>query len=394
MKKFILYILIVCIPVLSACGDVNIYSAHSEPEDLAVIKTVGIDYENGIIELTATTGIGADGISAKTYSSKADTLAEAVNGIQNGYLGDEAYFSHVQQIIIGEAAAKNGITEVLDYVGRNVYMRLSTKLYLVKGGNAKKLIEETTGESISAPDMLETISKKSEFMAAGTVFTCKDVMASFAKSGTALMYVIETGEPLYSGSEDETLSITPVGYALFKNGFLEEYLDTGVTEGAGIIMGHTKSGMLTVEVEGHGSITLKINNIKTEIKPEFNGDDLASVTIFVKTDMNIEEAAADLNLINRSLRSKIEKAASEEIEDTVQAAIMKMLELNTDFCGIGDRLYMKHPYKMKDENENWDEIFQNITIKTEIKTELQRTYDMENSLNYTGEISGEEWHKR
>ena len=173
MKKFILYILIVCIPVLSACGDVNIYRAHSEPEDLAVIKTVGIDYENGIIELTATTGIGADGISAKTYSSKADTLAEAVNGIQNGYLGDEAYFSHVQQIIIGEAAAKNGITEILDYVGRNVYMRLSTKLYLVKGGNAKKLIEETTGESISAPDMLEAISKKSEFMAAGTVFTCK-----------------------------------------------------------------------------------------------------------------------------------------------------------------------------------------------------------------------------
>ncbi len=389
MKRFILYILIVCIPFLSACGDVNIYSVHSEPEDLAVIKTVGIDYSDGVIELTATTGIGTDGKTAKTYSSKADTLAEAVNGIQNGYIGDEAYFSHVGQIIIGEAAAENGIAELLDYVGRNVYMRLSSELYLVKGGTAKKLIEETTGESTAAPDMLEAIEKKSEFMAAGKVFTCKDVMAALAKGGTALVYAIEAGEPLYTGSDDKTLSIKPVGYALFKNGYLEEYLDTGVTEGAGIIMGHTKSGMLTVEAEGHGSVTLKINNIKTELEPIFEDSRLVCVTVKATAEMNIEEAADDLNFINNSFRNKVEKAAAEEIKDTIHAALQKSLELGSDFCGIGDKLYLKHPYKLKDEHKNWQEIFGTVQFKTEIRTELQRTYDMENSLNYTGDKNSE-----
>ena len=389
MKRFILYILIVCIPFLSACGDVNIYSAHSEPEDLAVIKTVGVDFNDGVIELTATTGIGTDGKSAKTYSSKADTLAEAVNGIQNGYIGDEAYFSHVGQIKIGEAAAKNGITELLDYVGRNVYMRLSSELYLVKGGTANKLIEDTTGKSTAAPDMLEAISKKSEFMAAGKVFTCKDVMAALAKDGAALMYVIEAGEPLYTGSDDKTLSIKPEGYDLFKNGYLEEYLDSGVTEGAGIIMGHTKSGMLTVDAQGHGSITLKINDIKTELEPKFDGDRLDSVSVKVTARMNIEEAASDLNFINESFRNKVEKAAAEEIKATIHTALEKSLELGSDFCGIGEKLYMKHPYKMADEYENWQNTFGEIQVKPEIKTELQRTYDMENSLNYTGEKNGE-----
>lgn len=389
MKRFILYILIVCMPVLSACGDVNIYSAHSEPEELAVIKTVGIDYSDGVVEVTATTGIGADGKKAKTYSSKADTLAEAINGIQNGYLGDEAYFSHVQQIIIGEAALQNGITEVLDYVGRNVYMQLSSDLYLAKGGTAKKLMEDTTGESTAVSDMLEAISKKSEFMAAGKVFTCKDVMASLAKSGMALIYVIEAGEPLYTGGDDETLSVKPMGYAIIKDGKLEEYLDTGVTEGAGIIMGHTKSGMLTVEAEGHGAVTLKISNIKTDLEPIFESGKLTTVTVKVTAELNIEESAEDLNYLNESFREKVERAAAVEIEETVQAVLLKSAELGEDFCGMGDKLYLKHPYKLADEHDNWEKVYENLQFKTEIRAKLERTYDMENSLNYTGEKNGE-----
>ncbi|MBQ8830298.1 MAG: Ger(x)C family spore germination protein [Oscillospiraceae bacterium] len=389
MKRFILYILIVCMPVLSACGDVNIYSAHSEPEELAVIKTVGIDYSDGVVEVTATTGIGADGKKAKTYSSTADTLAEAINGIQNGYLGDEAYFSHVQQIIIGEAALQNGITEVLDYVGRNVYMQLSSDLYLAKGGTAKKLMEDTTGESTAVSDMLEAISKKSEFMAAGKVFTCKDVMASLAKSGMALIYVIEAGEPLYTGGDDETLSVKPMGYAIIKDGKLEEYLDTGVTEGAGIIMGHTKSGMLTVEAEGHGAVTLKISNIKTDLEPIFESGKLTTVTVKVTAELNIEESAEDLNYLNESFREKVERAAAVEIEETVQAVLLKSAELGEDFCGMGDKLYLKHPYKLADEHDNWEKVYENLQFKTEIRAKLERTYDMENSLNYTGEKNGE-----
>ena len=389
MKRFILYILIVCMPFLSACSDVNIYSAHSEPEDLAVIKTIGIDFEDDIVEVTATTGIGIDGKKAKTYTSRADTLAEAINGIQNGYLGDEAYFAHVSQIVIGEKAGENGITEYLDYIGRNVYMRLSAKMYLVKGGTAKKLIEETTGETTAAADMLEAISKKSEFMASGKVFTCKDIMASLAKSGTALMYVIKAGEMLYTGGDDETLSIKPMGYAVLKDGRVTELLDAGVTEGAGILMGHTKSGMLTVEAQGHGEITLKITDIKTTFEPIFENGKLTAVSVKVTAEMNIEEAASDLNFINKNLREEIEKAAAKEIRDTVDVALKKSMEMNEDFCNIGDKLYLKHPYKMEDEYRNWKYIYNVLHFETEIETKLQRTYDMENSLNYTGDKQSE-----
>jgi len=375
----------VCLPVLSGCGDVNIYSAHSEPEELAVIKTIGIDYENEAVKVTASTGIGTDGKKAEVYSSSASTLAEAVNGIQNGYLGDEAYFSHVQQIIIGEAAAQNGITEILDYIGRNVYMRLSCDIYIAKGGTAQKLMEETTGDSTATSDLLEAISKKSEFMASGRVFTCKDIMAALAGNGTALVYVIEAGEELYTGGSDETKAVKPAGYAIFKDGYLDEYLDTGVTEGAGILMGHTKSGMLTVKVENHGTVTLKISDINTKFEPQYRDGKFECAAIIINIDMNIEEAAADLNFINESLRKKIESAAAQEIRETVYTAIEKSQELNSDFCGIGEKLYIKDPYKFADAHDNWQEIFAETQLIAHIETKVKRSYDMENSLNYTGD---------
>jgi len=230
MRRFILYIIIVCIPFLSGCGDVNIYSAHSEPEELVVIKTIGIDYEEGAVKVTAAAGTTSEGKKPEMYTSAAATLAEAINGIQNGYLGDEAYFAHAEQVLVGEDAAMRGIKEYLDYIGRNVYMRLSTDLYIVKDGTAKELIEKTAGSDVTTSDMLESIGNNSRFMASGKVFNCREVMSSLAESGTALVFAVEQGEPLQAGSDEETLSISPVGYALFKDGYMEEYLDSGITE--------------------------------------------------------------------------------------------------------------------------------------------------------------------
>lgn len=384
MRRIILYIIIMCIPFLSGCGDVNIYSAHSEPEELIVIKTIGIDYEDDAVIVTAAAGTTSDGKKPQIYTSSASTLAEAINGIQNGYLGDEAYFSHAEQVLVGEAAAEHGIAEYLDYIGRNVYMRLSSSLYIVKGGTAKELMEKTTGADVATADMLESIGKNSEFMASGRVFDCREVMAALAENGSALIYSVEKGAPLQVGGEDEISAVSPAGYALFKDGYLTEYLDAGVTEGAGIIMEHTKSGMLTVNVLEHGTVSLKITDIKVKYEPIYKDGVLTDIILKIKMDMNLEESAPDLNYINESFRNNIESAAEQEILQTVSLAVEKSQEIETDFCGIGEKLRLMDPYKFRDEYENWREVFGEIRIDTKIEVVLERTYDMENSLSFTG----------
>jgi len=384
MKRVILYIIVMCIPLLSGCGDVNIYSAHSEPEELIVIKTIGIDYEDGAVTVTAAAGTTSDGKKPQIYTSSASTLAEAINGIQNGYLGDEAYFSHAEQVLVGEKAAENGITEYLDYIGRNVYMRLSSSLYIVKGGTAKELMEKTTSADVATSDMLESIGKNSEFMASGRVFDCREVMGALAENGSALIYSVEKGEPLQVGGDDEMRAVSPAGYALFRDGYLTEYLDTGVTEGAGIIMEHTKSGMLTVDVLEHGTVSLKITDIKVKYEPIYKDSDLTDVILKIKMEMNLEESAPHLNYINESFRKNVEAAAEQEILQTVSIAVEKSQETGVDFCGMGEKLLLMDPYKFRETHENWQEIFTEIQIESKIEVRLERTYDMENSLGFTG----------
>lgn len=386
MRKNILYILnvLMFIPILTGCSNVNIYSAHSEPEELVVIKTMGIDYSDDIVTVTAAAGTTADGKIPEIYSSSANTLAEAVNGIQNGYQGNSAYFSHAELIIIGESAAENGVTEFFDYIGRNPYMRLSANLFIAKDSTARELIEKTNGKDITASDMLEAIVKRSELMAAGKVFSCKEVMAELARGKIALAYTVVKEEVSQAG-DNEKVNIKPAGYALFENGKMTGYLNVGTAESAGIIMGHTKSGMLTVNVQNHGTVTLKANDIKTSIKGKYNKKELEKVVIEIKVKLNIEEAGENLNFINDSLREDIEKAAANEIYETAILAVKESQRLNKDFCGIGKKLNMKNPYKFRNYAEQWEEKFHDIEINIDVKTELKRSYDMENSLNYNGD---------
>ena len=74
---------------------------------------------------------------------------------------------------------------------------------------------------------------------------------------------------------------------------------------------------------------------------------------------------------------------------TVATALAKSRELNSDFCGIGEKLYIKNPYKFADTHEKWEELFSETQIYIKVKAELKRTYDMENSLNYRGADKGE-----
>ena len=157
---------------LASCSSVTIYSQQREPDDYILIQAIGIDWTDGQIAVTASTGTGLDGEEPKIFEAKNATLSQAVNDIKYGYLKEEAFFSHTSQIVIGENAAARGIEEYLDYTARNINMRLSSNIYIVQGGTAGELIKEADGGSISATDMLAAVNDKAEYMMLGEASNC------------------------------------------------------------------------------------------------------------------------------------------------------------------------------------------------------------------------------
>ena len=109
-----------------------------EIEDMELMQTLGVDAaEAGQVAVTASSGAGDGPDSGATVvNGSAATLSAAVLGLQSegaSYL----YFGHVGQLLAGEELARRGLWPTLDYVLRDVEMRLDTALYLVRGGEAR-----------------------------------------------------------------------------------------------------------------------------------------------------------------------------------------------------------------------------------------------------------------
>lgn len=366
---------------LASCSSVTIYSQQREPDDYILIQAIGIDWTDGEIVVTASTGTGLDGEEPKIFEAKNATLSQAVNDIKYGYLKEEAFFSHTSQIVIGEDAAARGIEEYLDYTARNINMRLSSNIYIVQGGTAGELIKEADGGSISATDMLVAVNDKAEYMMLGRASNCENVIEQLEKDGYGLITAVKKIQPMEVFGEEEA-GITASGYALIQNGKLTRFIDEYEATGAAIARGEVKSGEISVIMDGGYKVTVRITEVDVSERAEYNG---GNITAEINMKLNVEGASGAIDLTDENVRREIAEKAEREIQDRVSTAIAEAQKAGADYCRIGERAYLRHPYKFRSTYLNWNEIFPECTIKTEVSAVIERTYDVADSPELQGD---------
>lgn len=145
MKKILL--LIVCLFFVSGCYD------YQELSDMNIINGIGISYEDGMytVHLEMVKSEKADSgisISTNVITAKDEILANAINKATNNS-GKEAYFKHVDLVIISKELAKKGIADVVDYLLRDVTM--SSTFFTVVAENPEEILNtKLEGDSISS----------------------------------------------------------------------------------------------------------------------------------------------------------------------------------------------------------------------------------------------------
>ena len=93
-----------------------------EIEDMELVRTLGVDGDGSGVTVIGSGGT-QEGENANLVTGQADTISAAVLTMQSqgsSYL----YFGHVGQLLLGEELARQGVTPSLDYVLRDVEMRL------------------------------------------------------------------------------------------------------------------------------------------------------------------------------------------------------------------------------------------------------------------------------
>ena len=130
MKKRLVLLVLLLMLLLTGCRRYSGFLPYArEIEDMELIRTLGVDTA-GDAGVTITASGGTSQEETQVVSGEAGTISAAVLELQ-GEGSSYLYFGHVTQLLLGEGLAKRGVMPSLDYVLRDVEMRLETALYVV-----------------------------------------------------------------------------------------------------------------------------------------------------------------------------------------------------------------------------------------------------------------------
>lgn len=368
-KKSFLVIIIIIIQLITGCTSDSI-----EVSNIAIVSGIGLDkMEDGkilvsvLIPVTRSAGFGGL-LSAGSARTESTTLvSEKGEGVMDAYrriekkLSRRLFFSQNGGIFIGENLARDGISDVIDFLYRNPESHLRSYVFFTKGLAAKLLSMESKLER----SIIEKFVKEEE-LEAGFKVNFKDFLNMINEEGEEGIAAQVMITPLdVSGSFDSITSGIDGAAVLYKYK-LVGWLNSKESRGALWLRNEIQTGIITdiPDKKSNGVVGVKIVNANTKVNPILNGKQVEmEVKINIKGD--IFENSSNLDLSNPETIHLIQGKVAEDINGTIQLALEKVQKhLKSDVFGFGTAVYRKHPKQWNNYYKgHWSEEFSKVKVK-------------------------------
>lgn len=379
MKKISLVLLAALISALFAgCSGVSVLSSASEPDNLELVRTIGVDIDRGMVKITVCSASGMNS-GAELFTGTAETFSKAINNIRRLPQGREAEFSHTEHVVISEEAAMEGIDEILDYVERSDTMRIDTDIFICRSVTAAELITAATGERSSASDALTFIQENVDMLGTGHVFSCRDIASSLALTDCALIQTVETAPLDEHGEGEPEKSIVPAGFALLHGDRLAGYLSESQSKGAMLIMNKLQSEELVLHY-GDSPITVIISESKTKLTPDYLSGALSSLSVKTSVSADITSVSGEVKITDEAVRRELQQLLAEDIYKNVSEAVELSQALGADFMGLGHKIEIISPLKYEENVENFSECLKDLSFDITASAKISRTFDITDPL--------------
>ena len=100
--------------------------------------------------------------------------------------------------------------------------------------------------------------------------------------------------------------------------------------------------------------------------------DNKKVNVKLEGEATLLEVNCNLNLEDPKVIENIETDIKNRLNENIEKATKLIQETyNSDVLGYGNKIYKKNPKKWKNIKDNWDTIFKDLEINTEIKINIK-----------------------
>ncbi len=376
-----LLMLFVFILTLTGCWDAR------ELDTLSIVAGVGIDASGQQGEYDFSFELGKaqksksqskDSTQSAPYlllSATSKTMLLAMQ--QFRFKNSRELFLHPNEVIIfGDDLARQGIAPIMDMLMRDHESRLDVWA-LVADGTARDILSaDTKQEPIPATAierLMENASGISKFYGTKMI----QLISRLADKGTSTIIPI-----VKTVNEPESTVLALSGSAVFNNDKMVGSLSEDETLGYVFAMGDVVDGNMEVPMPD-GTAVLEITNLTSDARPV-----LKNGRIIIELNVNALLAVGELqgfkNKKMDDLIPQIEKAAADEIVNTITSTFVKTQSLKTDIYGYGISIYKNYPKEWEKMKDDWDHIYAGIELQLKVKTQLSNTGLIVDSLEMRG----------
>ncbi len=358
MKKRLIPLLAACL-LLTGCSSLP---TAREMGDMALMRTMGIDTVPDGVRVTGSTGPRARGLEAEgepslVLTAERPSLSGACLAMQ-GQSDSFVFFGYVDQLLIGEELASEGVSPVLDYFAQDVELGLGAQLWLVRGTTAQEAVSSGGDEGID--QRLETLQHDGKMGIASISRTAGETYVDLMELGSAFV-------PALSPAGNETGVLLESGYGIIKDGALAGFLDGEAAKGLELLAGGGAADILDIELADN-KVSAKITSAHTQSAFEFQGDTLSALKLTCEVEVRVTEYQRRLSDEERNaLQGELERRERERLG----LALERLRAWRADCAGLGVGAAMAHPAKWQTLQADWPDWFAKVPVEIRVRVTIQ-----------------------
>lgn len=377
MKK-----LLVLIIILFSTGCWN----YRELNEFAVVTGMAVDLEDNKYKLSF---LIANGNKNESQQAQTSILTGTGKSIYDAFKDislmspKELYISHLSIVIISEDVARDGISNLIDYLMRDPQSHQNFYMIVSKDGKAEDILailspladypSQNITSNVATSEKLQGKISDASF----NLFITKYLETGFEPIMNSVIIVgnSEKGQMVESQEKAKQDAYTKLDtIALFRKDKLIGWATQEESIGIDMVLGEISTLYFDIPCGNKYAVTVS-NNYSVDYKVEKK-----KITITAKAEGSLMEVGCDIDLEDEKEIKYLEMKVEEKMEEYINKAISLAQSNQTDIFGFGNLVYKKYP-KFFNSIRDWNEYFSDLEI--EVKTSFKYTSKgtLEQSIN-------------
>lgn len=355
-----LLLLFLAMLFLSSCSS-TLLPVSQEMGDMALLRTFAVD--KGEIErwlVTVSTGKQTKGLQGEqepptVLAGESATLSGACRQLE-GLTDHTIFYSYIDQLVVSESLAKEGLEELLTYFSTNRQLSLGTGIWLCEG-SAQEMLGATCEEGAEA--YLTTLVAEGKLGVGGITRKVGQVLTDIREDRASFIPILRATD---QGSLEES------GYGIVRGEQFVSILQGDTAKGFALL--HGQDQLLEV-VTAQGTYALDLSQITVDYQGTWDDQKLKSVDVTVHVQGEPLEYPTPLT---EEDWQTVAQLGERMIQQWCYQAITRLQSLHCDALGMGGRLTLKHPLATGTENwkDNWEATFSQVSVGVSVTLEKEK----------------------